>query len=160
MERIRAMSIKHLEVIITSLFLLSDLLVGCSQQLQRSEPPYPNKVWGWEYHKEQSLDIVGDFVLKPGDSTDNGKIQVKVLELIPGDKTTDAGTLSYQTRAKLQFIRLLDNRILCENIFPEKGSITLSVPHCKHNLSEYGILSVYISAINLKDGWVHFQLIG
>lgn len=154
------MRMKQLEVIMLSLLLLSGLFAGCRQQPPRSEPPYPNKIWGWEYHKEQSLNIVGDFVLKAGNSTDNGEIQVKVIELTPGDETADAGVLSHQTRAKLQFIRLSDNNILCENIFPEKGSLSLSPPHCKHNLSGYGIASIYVSAINLKDGWVHFQLLG
>jgi hypothetical protein len=117
-------------------------------------------VSGWKEHKEQGVRIRGDFVLKKGNSTDNGKIQVKVIDLIPPDPCAEAGAFQSQARAKIQFVRLSDNKVLLEDLFAERGSMTLSPANGTDLYEEFGVSVIFIYDINLKDGWVYFELRG
>ena len=58
---------------------------GCCLKEPRVEPAYPQSVSGWKERRERGVRIRGEFVLKKGTSTDNGKIQVKIIDLVPPD---------------------------------------------------------------------------
>lgn len=150
-----------MKIVLLMVFMVIILMSDCCpKQRQREEPPYPNQVTGWVYREERGLKILGEFVLQKNESTDNGKVQVKLLEVIPGNPCAEPNTFGYLAKAKLQFIRMSDSKVLCEEIFGEKGSETLSATNCNNSLNEFGLLGIYIFAINLNDGWVHFELLG
>jgi hypothetical protein len=146
--------------VLAMLGLLSSLLRGCCSEMPRTEPPYPSDVAGWKQNRERGLRVLGNFVLKKDQSTDNGVLRIKVLDIIPGEPCSEAGTYQHQARVTIQFIRVSDQKVLCEDTFVEKGSMTMSVGPCRVNLSEFGILGIYIRAINLKEGWAFFELRG
>jgi len=56
-------------------------LQGCCA-IQRTEPPYPKDITGWRDSKEGTTKIRGSFVLKRGESTDNGKLSLRTEEEI------------------------------------------------------------------------------
>jgi hypothetical protein len=143
-----------------ALVMLSLSMGGCCSNEQRVEPAYPQSVSGWKERREQGVRIHGDFVLKKGNSTDNGKIQVKIIGLIPPDACAEAGAFQRQARARIQFVRLSDNEVLLDDLFAAKGSMTLSPANGADLYEEFGISVIYIYDINLKDGWVHFELRG
>jgi hypothetical protein len=99
-------------------------------------------------------------VLKKGQTTDNGKLQVKLLDIIPGDSCAEAGTTISRARATLQFVWLPEQEVLCEDSFVETSSMAISGSACGKNLGEFGVLAIVIGDVNLKDGWVFFELRG
>lgn len=133
---------------------------GCCSYEPRIEPAYPQSVSGWKERRERGIRIRGDFVLKKGTSTDNGKIQVKIVDLIPPDPCAEAGAFQRNARARIQFVRLSDNKVLLDDLFVARGTMTLSAADGTSFYEESGFDVIYVYDINLKDGWVHFELRG
>jgi len=52
---------------------------------QREEPSPPKDAIGWKDYQEGTTKLRGRFLLKKGETTDNGKVEIKVLELMPPD---------------------------------------------------------------------------
>jgi hypothetical protein len=71
--------------------------------------------YGWNERHEKGVSSLGTFVLKKGQTTDNGKLQVKLVDVIPGDSCAEAGTTISRARATLQFVRLPEQKVLCED---------------------------------------------
>src|SRR5215467_1708469 len=126
---------------------------------QRKEPPLPTDAIGWKDYQEGTTKLRGRFLLKKGESTDNGKVEIKVLELIPPDCPSEVGSFERQARVKLQFRSLSNPQILCSEVFPEHGGGEL-ISDCGPIADEHYIWGVGVGAINLKEGWVYFILSG
>lgn len=130
-------------------------LSGClCHRYNRVEPSYPQNVFGWKYHIENNVGIAGDFVVKKGESTTNGLLEITVVELLPAQECYELGSSLSTDRVKLRFVRKRDNSLLCEDQFMF-GANSCGVP-----LEEYQIRGIAIRDVNLKDNWVHFELIG
>ena len=137
------------------LVMLSAILIrGCCSPPARIEPNLPNEALGWKFREEMGVRVLGSFLLHRGETTSNGKIQVRVVDIYPGDSCAEAASYLRNPSAKLQFIRLSDQQVLCENRFYEGQSGNL---RCGLSLSEFDVLGINISAVNLKDGWVFFE---
>jgi hypothetical protein len=54
----------------------------CSSKLP--EPAHPGSVPGWKESHEGGVDTVGMLVLKKGESSDNGKVGIRVVDIIGG----------------------------------------------------------------------------
>jgi hypothetical protein len=144
--------------LLTVILIFAVSIVGCCKSQTRVEPSFPQKVYGWVERQDRGLRILGDFVLSKGESTDNGKIRVVVTDIIPNDPCAEPGTFQYQARAKMQFLSLVDGKVLCEDTFAEKGGASLVGEICGSSLSQYGMAAIYVISINVKDGWVFFEL--
>lgn len=129
-------------------------LQGCCVFKSRTEPSLPDKVVGWKDYKEGGGSFHGNFVLRVGETTDNGKVRIKVLELLPPSNCFDAGYESAQVRAKLEFSRVADSTVICEGVFAERGAGNLNY-RCP-GISANGVNGIGVRSINLKDQWVYF----
>jgi len=123
---------------------------------QRKEPPLPKDAIGWKDYQEGTTKLRGRFLLKKGETTDNGKVEIKVWELIPPDCPSEMGSFERQARVRLQFRSLSNPEIVCSDVFPEHGGGSL----CDSIADEYDIFGVGVGAINLKEEWVFFILSG
>lgn len=132
---------------------------GCCPESPRTEPSNPSEVLGWQHRNERSLKIQGKFLLRQNQTTDNGEIQIKLVEVLAGKQCVDAGDERHQPRVTLEFVRLRDH-VVCEETFSEKGSRDFVGTRCGSNLSEFGILGIYVIGINVKEEWVFFELRG
>jgi hypothetical protein len=144
--------------LLLALVVLSLLTGSCCSNEHRAEPTYPKSVSGWKERNERGLRILGDFVLKKGEATDNGKVQVKMISLISPDPCAETGSFQHQARARIQFVRLSDNKVLYDDIFAERGTMALLTVKDNVSLGEFGISVIYIYDINFKEGWVYFEL--
>jgi hypothetical protein len=142
----------------------ASLLGGCCSSINRTEPAYPGKVSGWltdkqrlMFYEEHNYWSRGNFVLRKNEATDDGKIRIKVLDLIPPDPCAEVMSFQRTARVTLQFIRMSDQRPLCEDTFPEHGAGRV-YSTCGDSLDEFGIDAVVISDINLKEGWAFIRL--
>ena len=125
------------------------------------EPAYPKSVTGWGEREDRGVRILGEFALKKGETTQNEKVQIKLLELIPPESCAAGGEFRAQARARLQFVRVADGRILCEDVFPEHGFSVLSGcrgPKDADYVAENGLGSIWVNDINIADGWIWFKL--
>ena len=120
---------------------------------QRKEPPLPTDAIGWKDYQEGTFKYLGRFLLKKGESIDNGKVQIKVLELMPPDCPSEAASFEHLTRVRLQF-RDLSNQRICEDVFPEDGG----GGRCDLIGDDESRIYVGVRAINLKEGWVYFVI--
>jgi hypothetical protein len=145
-------------ILAISLMLISSFSQACCRIEKRIEPTYPENVPGWIYREDRGVHIHGEFVLKKGESTENEKIRIRILELIPPDPCAEVGTFQSGARAKIQFIKVSDQSVLCEDTYIVKGSSGFY--SCGDNLKESGVEVIVINAINLKEEWVHFTLAG
>src|SRR5205807_5843333 len=131
---------------------------GCCPQRDRVEPQQPSNVTGWHYREERGIRIQGDFLLHRGEATSNDNLEVKLLEINPGDDCVEEASYLQNPSVKLQFLRPSDRQILCENRFYEHGTATLSTSTCSESLAESGVVGIYVDAISVKGGWVFFEL--
>jgi hypothetical protein len=141
------------------------LFSGCLSQ-QRVEPLYPKDLSGWEGRKGEDGIISREFVLRKNEATDNGKVQIKVIDIIPGDPYVEAGSFLRQARARIQFSRISDGKILCEGVYAEVGGTSLNPEGCNSTqedltfLESLNMSAIVTSGINLKEEWVKFTING
>lgn len=148
---------KLISVVIALLSLVTN---GCCVRKERAEPSHPGIIPQWVARKESGVHILGTFVLKSGDTSDNGKVQVKVVGLIAGNSCAEYGSYAQQDKVRLQFIDLINKKVVCEETYVQGGSTTLFSGPCASLPNDFGIAAVYIKAVNIKDGWVYFELGG
>lgn len=86
---------EEMKLRLIALIVLSMWVQGCCIKKAHDEPAYPGKVRGWITGSNEE-GLRGEFVLREGETTNNGKVQVKVVEIKPGDECAEPDTFSYQ----------------------------------------------------------------
>jgi len=133
------------------------LFVGCCSPQARVEPVRPQKVDGWQDTYFSGVHSIAELVLSKGESSDNGELGVKVVDII-APKPCSEGYAS-EPKAVLQFYRPSDKKVLCEEaIFAEGGTSMGTGPPYPHCTPEVGLTAISVKAINAKEGWVWFDL--
>jgi hypothetical protein len=92
-------------------------------------------------------------VLNKGESTDNGVIGVKIIDIIPPDRCASQGTYDAFPKAVIMFFRPQDQQVLCKVTIV--GDATNSNINCDSNI---GVSVIGVEAINTKEGWIYFDL--
>ena len=155
-----------MKLLFVILALLGIGMQGCCIKENRVEPSYPSNLSGWEGRKKPDGSVIRDFVLRKGQAIDNGEVQVKVVDIIPGDPCAEGGSFLRVARARIQFVRLADLKFLCEETFAERSASIFSPDGCGSSQSDVsalkglGIFNIHVTAINLKEEWVSFGLLG
>jgi hypothetical protein len=127
-------------------------VVGCGCPPEKPQPTRPEVVAGRKVRDEDGVRIVGEFVLRVGESTDNGVVGLAVASISPPRPCSHEGWYAYPN-AKITLYRPADRTVVCENTWIP-GSLVLEAD-CGHDLGFTG-LSI---AINSKEGWVHLRLL-
>jgi hypothetical protein len=144
-----------------SVIFLCGFLPGCCLDNLHQEPAYPNDAqigWKEKEAEQKGLQVRGVFLLKKGEASDNGEIQVKVTDIIANDPCDSRG-LNSLPKAVLQLSRVADHKVLCTGTYTEKAYGILP-GDCGKETAELGVSGFRIYAINLSRGWVFFELHG
>ncbi|MEO7507241.1 MAG: hypothetical protein ABIZ95_08410 [Pyrinomonadaceae bacterium] len=97
---------------------------------------------------------MGEFVLKEGESIDNGKLGVEIIDIVNG--RTCRGTESMGPNVRWRFFRVSDKSTILEiELTGGTGNVSGFEPIL---WDEFGISMISAQAINTKDGWVWFEL--
>ena len=129
------------------LIALGLLNTSCLCLQKEGQPERPMSVAGWQEKRfESGIEVWGELLLKSGESSDNGKVGVKLTEVLHGDPCAHPGWIKAK-KITLQFFRPSDRHIFCQQTFME--GMNSSVP-CS---SEANISVIRIIAINSKEGW-------
>ena len=140
------------------LSLASSLLMsGCCKQVHFT-PERPSVVRGWQKFDDHGMAVIGEFLLKKGQSVDNGKFGVELVRTIAPQKCYELSAENILIpHAVLRFYELPSKRTLIE--------IDAS-RHTNHRLMDfnfpvdkYDVDSVLIDEINTKEEWVWFELL-
>lgn len=153
-----------MKIFCVQILLCCAALFGSCLKQQRMEPLYPKDVSGWEGYKGEDGSISRKFVLRKNEATDNGKVQIKVIDIIPGNPYAEGGSFQRQARARIQLSRVSDGKKLCEDTYAEDGGSIFTPEGCGSAPSDISVLEtlgmsgIVIIAINLQEEWVFFQI--
>ena len=140
---------------ILSVFLSGCVKENCQFANEFNHPKRPASVKGWnEFKVGETLVIKGQFVLKKGESTNNGKVGIKVLDLSPAMCFYFREPQSPE--AKLQFFNVESGEIICQGTFRPGATSMDSENICGGKDLEWSVLS--INDINANENWVFFDL--
>lgn len=144
------MSCRNRAIIGCLLLSLAVVSSGCCTS-KRIQPNHPGTVQGWKDFHLSGMHIIGQLVLKKGESSHNNKIAIKVIDI--NNPSVECGLLpeSPVPRAKIQFYSLSDHKILCEVSVSEGNNSLKCDP-------ELGISVMGVNAINNQEGWIYFDL--
>ncbi len=143
-------SLKKLSIFVIILLLIT--ASGCCRRVD-TNPSRPNQVRGWQEFQEENIKGVGEFVLNRGDSVNNGRVGVKLINTIQARACR--GTESAGPSATVQFYRVSDKKIIWESDLPKGNTSFISF---NPSLVEYGLGTISIHEINTKEGWIWFEL--
>jgi hypothetical protein len=117
------------------------------------KPIRPTSVHGWQKYDTGSITVTGEFVLSKGESVDNGRVGIRVIDIYPAKyHLLDSPELP---EAKMEFFRVADQSRICEGVFTRGGN-RLDLPDvCKNDL-EWTV--IYVRDINHSESWVFFDL--
>jgi hypothetical protein len=132
---------------------------GCCQDTH-TEPNRPPSVEGWKERREGGVRTLATLLLKEGEATDNGVVQVELIDIVPHDPcAAHASTLSV-ARAKVRFSRVSDQHVLCEETFREGSNAGFGISYCNKELVNMGFGAINMRGIHEKENWAYFDLIG
>src|SRR5687767_13692571 len=121
----------------------------CPESVPRVEPVYPKSVTGWlnnsarnEFMKEYGFWSRGDFIIEKDASIDNGRVGLRVVDLIPPNSCCEAADVNCRAaKAVISFTRMSDKTELCRMNCPEGSSTTVE---CRSGLNELGVIGVRV----------------
>ncbi len=113
---------------------------------------------GWKESHQGGVHTIAILVLRKGESSDNGKIGVRVSDIIAADPCAGYGTLQRIPRVKMQFYDVHQQSVVCEDLLTDGSGTLLGAGPCGEKIAELGVTAISINAINATDGWVSFEL--
>jgi hypothetical protein len=130
-------------------FLLLNFTSCCKHpRLQLSRPA---QVEGWRDSYENTTHFIGELVLKKGESSDNGKVGVRIVEIIKPEIQCGLMAERSEPEITLQLFDPATKEILCEKTTTTGNSYLKCDPRA--DVSVIGV-----KAINYNEGWVWFDL--
>ena len=139
------------------LLLLCFLTSGCCQlsSIKDKQPERPKVTSSWTERTDFfGVTSIGFFVMNKGESIDNGKLGIRVIDIIPAQCPCVMCESTFPA-TKISFYRPSDGKILCEGEF-HRGTADLAVmAKCNPTI---GVTHIAINAINTKENWVSFDL--
>ena len=142
-----------MKLLLTSLLVLSAVLRSCGPctNPRPPQPVGPFKVDGWKETKDSGVTFVAVLLLRKGESSENGKVGVRVTEITEADPCCRDSSPLCDRRARLQFYHPSDGRVLCEREISSPNNASA----CSEGL---GFSAIGVRAIDTAEGWVLFDL--
>lgn len=134
----------------TLLISVISVQAGCCQLNARKEPAFQGKYQIWEEVRGSGFTVLGNFTLSKGESTDNGRIGIKLVDVtLP--KCMSPFAEPPQPVVVIQLYDPRNGKSLCEKRFLGGGGDFYD--SCGPDR-----YTVDFHAINTKDSWVTLDL--
>jgi hypothetical protein len=139
--------------VLSILLLLIFSSCSCDFDERFNSPERPSSAQGWKAFVSNGVNVKGDFVMTLGESTDNGKYGLRVIELTPAK----CHILKEQElpKARIQIYDVKTQKTLCEDQFSPGVAFIDGPEMCGENFEWSGL---GVSAINAKEKWVAFRI--
>ena len=142
-------------ICIISVTVLAVFTAACCHG-EHDEPERPSSVRGWQEFEAGKVQFIGTFLLREGESTEDGQIGVKIIEIVPPDHCAERDSYLDSPRARLRFFRPSNGEVLCETTVQSNGNALLdSESYCGQGFTP---TAISVTAISARDKWVHFSL--
>lgn len=143
-------------LIIVILLLDACLLSGCCKKVLRA-PPLPPSVRGWQQFKtNDGFHAIGEFVMKKGESVENGKFGLTLIKTVPPINCTFRENDDNIVRAVLRIYDVQSKRTLVDVELAD-GSTNRLINY-KFPIEKYGLDTIFTQEINTKDEWIWIEL--
>lgn len=153
----KEMLLRHLRHLNLCLFCALFIAIpGCNCFRTRVEPKAPAIVRGWKTVERAGVTSIGEFLLKKGESTNNGAVAVTIDDIIPPDACADPNSWNGSPKVVFKFTRLSDNTLLCTTTMLDGGNGLLG-NDCGDKLDGVSAMTTY--EVNSREKWVHFELL-
>ncbi len=126
------------------------------QLSRRVQPKYPNEVRGWVDDPFDRGLYQGPFVLRRGESAENGKLGVRVVDIIAAECRARFAEFPDSAKVVLQFYNPLSNQALCEATLNENSNTAIDREGIC--LGKIGVSVVGVTDINTDEKWAVFDL--
>jgi hypothetical protein len=140
------------------LILTASLLLtgGCCQEVDFT-PERPAKVRGWARYEQNGTLVVGEFLLKEGESVDNGLIGVELTKVRAPQKCNEPFAENLVIpHASLRFFDVKSKQTILETL--ARQGATERLINSDFPAEKYGVGSVLVREINTREKWVWFEL--
>ena len=138
------------------LWLVLPLLLtsGCCKRLE-SNPARPGNVRGWlEFQRDDGIEVVGEFLLKKGEATEDGGLGIQLIDTIQGKECR--GTESMGPSAVVRFYRTTTKEKILE--IELRKTNTQLINFSPALVEGYRISTISITEVNTREGWIWFEL--
>lgn len=132
------------------------LTAGCCHLFSESEkqPERPGHVSGWAKPPGDKNNFVGYLLLNKGESTDNGEIGVRLVDIRPKECECFTCEPTYP-RVIIELFRASDGKVLCRDTY-RQGVARLGVgDNCEPDMT---VKLISVTAINSKEKWATIGL--
>jgi len=125
------------------------------RQTEPVQPTMPQQVRGWNERVENGARSIAELVLKEGDTSSNGRVDIHVDQIIPPDLRAERNSYFGSARAVFSFYRSADKSLLCHVTFMTSGG---GLDESRCDTKAMGFEAMTVHAINTKDKWVWLSL--
>jgi hypothetical protein len=141
----------YLVLVIVHLIFLS----GCCEPYEQPQPARPKQVSGWKDSPFSGVHSVAELILKEEESSENGRIGVKVVSISQPEKCVKTFSEPKTPEAVVRIYRVVDQQVLFEGTVSGGAKSLAGSPLSN---PEFGISVLFIDGINTKERWVWFDL--
>lgn len=138
-------------------FIILSLLTCFSCRTAQLNPAKPSDAVGWI--NENPNNLVGKFLLKQGEATDNGTLQVRLVRVVAPHWLAEPGSYASTAKGQFQFVKVSDGKVLCNIEAPLGNTLFGSAGFCENQLDDFNVRAIYVKAVNTQDNWVYFHLV-
>lgn len=129
---------------------------GCCRVPRVNQPMPPDKDRAWVEEKRDGSTFVGPFFLRKGESTEKGKLGVKVVDIVPTRCRSSMAEYPDPAKVVLRFYEPFTKNVFCELTLDDKSGNLIDRPDaCGGRID---INAVGIVDINTEQNWVVFNL--
>lgn len=132
-------------------------LSGCCRPYYTDLPTRPAQVNGWKKSTFSTFLIIGSFVLSKGESTENGKLGVTIVDIQPSLLCKLPLAEPGHSQIEVRFYKPSDRGVLCETMIfaGSSGSVSgnLNCPDQSEMPPSFTVRN-----FNAEDGWLWLEL--
>lgn len=133
------------------------LVQGCCQKYENN-PQKPSSLRGWqEYRHNDGIPVMGEFLLKEGESVENGKLGVQLLKIITPTKCSDPfAENDLIPKATLRIFDVQTNQTLLQ--VTVKNHTSYRLINDGFNSKKYKLDGLFPKDINTTEKWIWLEL--
>ena len=139
------------------LILISLSSASCCRPIDMdSRSAKPAKESLWQSQHANFIDTMGFFVMSKGESTDNGTLGVKVVDILPSKCRSAFSERGNYPKIILQFYHPHNHQVVCEVALDGGSNTAIDIPDRCGTKTDISVVG--IAALSVKDSWVAFDL--
>ena len=139
-------------LILLTIFIPAGACIFCSTPVAEN-PAFPSYLKGWGVSGHNGMDNLAFLVLKKGEESNNGKIAVKLMDILPPQRCAEPNSFFGHVRVNLQIYNLSNPSQKCD---------LTGLLHREYRPIKCPFISdvsaIHTDEINMYEGWAAFYV--